>query len=105
MRAKDSQFKEAAEYFKDAAAWKSDLPGLNRNLGLASYRAELYSDAIPPLEHQLAAAPDDAFVRKLLGLIYFAADNFVKTAEVLRPFLKNPPDDPAITSAWVTASV
>jgi len=33
---------------------------------MASYRAELYSDAIPPLERQLAGAPDDVFVRKLL---------------------------------------
>src|SRR5437879_4518200 len=105
MRAKDSKFKEAAEYFKQAAAWKSDLPGLNRNWGLASYRAELYSDAIPPLERQLAGAPDDVFVRKLLGLSYFAADNFAKTAEVLRPFLKNPPDDPALLFALGTALV
>jgi len=105
MRAKDSKFKEAAQYFKQAAAWKSDLPGLNRNWGLASYRAELYSDAIPPLERQLASAPDDVFVRKLLGLSYFAADNFVKTAEVLRPFLKNPPDDPALLFALGTALV
>jgi len=105
MRAKDSKFKEAAEYFKHAAAWKSDLPGLDRNWGLASYRAELYSDAIPPLERQLAGAPDDVFVRKLLGLSYFAADNFVKTAEVLRPFLKNPQDDPALLFALGTALV
>jgi len=105
MRAKDSKFKEAAEYFKQAAAWKSDLPGLNRNWGLASYRAELYSDAIPPLERQLASAPDDVLVRKLLGLSYFAADNFVKTAEVLRPFLRDPPDDPALLFALGTALV
>jgi tetratricopeptide (TPR) repeat protein len=105
MRAKASNFKEAAEYFKQAAAWKSDLPGLDRNWGLASYRAELYSDAIPPLERQLAAAPEDAFVRRLLGLSYFATDNFAKTSEVLHPFLKSPPDDPGLLFAWGTALV
>ncbi len=105
MRAKASKFKEAAEYLKQAALWKSDLPGLDRNWGLASYRAELYPDAIPPLERQLAAAPDDAFVRKLLGLSYFATDNFGKTAEVLHPFLKSPPDDPGLLFAWGTALV
>ncbi len=105
MRAKASQFKEAAEYFKQAAAWKSDLPGLDRNWGFASYRAELYSDAIPPLERQLASAPGDAFVRKLLALSYFAADTFIKTAEVLRPFLKDPPDDPALLFALGTSLV
>ncbi len=105
MRAKASNFKEASEFFKQAAAWKPDLPGLDRNWGLAAYRAELYSDAISPLERRLAAAPDDAIVRKLLGLSYFATDNFAKTAEVLRPFLKGPPDDPGLLFAWGTALV
>jgi tetratricopeptide (TPR) repeat protein len=105
MRAKSSKFKEAAEFFKQAAAWKNDLPGLDRNWGLASYRAELYSDAISPLERQLAAAPEDAFVRQLLGLSYFATDNFGKTAEVLHPFLDRPPDDPGLLFAWGTALV
>ena len=105
MRAKASNFKEASEFFKQAAAWKPDLPGLDRNWGLASYRAELYSEAISPLEHRLAAAPDDAFVRKLLGLSYFATGNFAKTGEVLRPFLKDAPDDPGLLFAWGTALV
>src|SRR6267142_1387482 len=105
MRAKASNFSDAAEFFKQAAAWKPALPGLDRNWGLASYRAELYAEAIPPLERRLAAAPDDAFVRQLLGLSYFATDNFEKTAEVLHPFLKSPPDDPGLLFAWGTALV
>jgi tetratricopeptide (TPR) repeat protein len=105
MRAKASNFTEASEFFKQAAAWKPDLLGVDRNWGLAAYRAELYSDAISPLERRLAAAPEDAFVRKLLGLSYFATDNFSKTAEVLRPFLKTPPDDPGLLFAWGTALV
>jgi len=36
MRAKASQFAEASEYFKQAAAWKPALPGLDRNWGLAA---------------------------------------------------------------------
>ena len=105
MRAKASNFSDASAYFKQAAAWKPGLPGLDRNWGLASYRAELYAEAIPPLERRLAAAPDDAFVRQLLGLSYFATDNFEKTAEVLHPFLKSPPDDPGLLFAWGTALV
>jgi len=105
MRAKASNFAQAAEFFKQAAAWKPALPGLDRNWGLAAYRAELYSEAIPPLERQLAASSDDNFVRQLLGLSYFLTDNFVKTAEVLQPFLKAPPDDPGLLLAWGTALV
>ena len=105
MRAKASNFKEASEFFKQAAAWKHDLPGLDRNWGLAAYRAELYSDAVPPLERQLAAHPDDRLARQLLGMSYFLTDNFVKTAEVLRPFLNAPPDDAGLLLAWGTALV
>lgn len=105
MRAKNSKFAEAAEFFKQAAAWRPDLPGLDRNWGLASYRAELYSEAVPPLERQLAAHPDDHLVRQLLGLSYFLTDNFVKTAEVLQPFLKAPPDDPGLLLAWGTSLI
>jgi tetratricopeptide (TPR) repeat protein len=105
MRAKNSNFSDAAELFKQAAAWKPALPGLYRNWGLAAYRAQLYSEAIPPLERQLAASPDDNFVRQLLGLSYFLNDNFVKTAEVLQPFLKAPPDDPGLLLAWGTSLI
>ena len=105
MRAKASQFVEASEYFKQAATWKPALPGLDRNWGLAAYRAQLYSEAIPPLERRLAASPDDNFVRQLLGMSYFLTDNFVKTAEVLRPFLPVPPEDPGLLLAWGTALV
>jgi tetratricopeptide (TPR) repeat protein len=105
MRAKASNFADAAEFFKQAAAWKPALPGLDRNWGLAAYRAELYSEAIPPLERQLAATPTDNFIRQLLGMSYFQTDNFRKTAEVLQPFLKAPPDDPGLLLAWGTALV
>src|SRR5260370_13314466 len=105
MRAKNSQFAEAAEYFKQAYAWNPALPSLDRNWGFATYRGEMYSEAVPPLERELAAHPDDNFVRKILGLSYFVLENYAKTAGVLRPLLGNPPDDPALLFAWGTALV
>ena len=105
MRAKNSQFAEAAEYFKQAYAWNPALPSLDRNWGFATYRGEMYSEAVPPLERELAAHPGDNFVRKILGLSYFVLENYAKTAGVLRPLLGNPPDDPALLFAWGTALV
>jgi tetratricopeptide (TPR) repeat protein len=105
MRAKASKFTEASEFFKQAGAWKLDLAGLDRNWGLAAYRAELYSEAVPPLERQLAAHPEDQVVRRLLGMSYFMTENFSKAAEVLHPFLKAPPDDPGLLFAWGTSLV
>jgi len=105
MRAKNTNYAEAAEFFKQAANWNPALPGVDRNWGLASYRAELYSDAVAPLERQLAAHPDDHLVRQLLAMSYFMAENYSKTAEVLHPFLKDPPGDPGLLFAWGTALV
>lgn len=105
MRAKAANFTDAAEYFKKAGEWSPNLPGLDRNWGLASYRAGLYADAIPPLERELAAHPEDRFIRQLLGLSYFSTDDPQKTVEVLRAFQENPPDDPGLLYAWGTALV
>ncbi len=105
MRARDSKFSEAAEFFRQAAAWKPTLSGLDRNWGFASFRAELYSQAAPALERHLRAHPDDSFVRQLLGLSYSMLENDEKVVEVLHPFLEHPPDDPGLLLAWGTALV
>jgi len=105
MRAKDSKFAEAADFFKNAHLWNPALPGLDRNWGFAAYRAENYPEAIPPLERHLATQPADSFARQILGLSYFVQDNYSKCAEVLLPLLSNPPDDPGLLFAWGTALV
>jgi tetratricopeptide (TPR) repeat protein len=105
MRAKNSKFPEAAEFFKQASAWKPDLPGLARNWGLASFRAERYAEAITPLESQLKAQPSDVFVRQVLGLSYSMLENYLKVVDVFQPMLDHPPDDPGLLLAWGTALV
>ena len=105
MRAKDSKFLQAAEFFTQAAAWKPDLPGLDRNWGFACFRAELYTQAVSPLERQLKAHPDDSFIRQVLGLSYSMLENDAKVVEVLQPFFEHPPDDPGLLLAWGTAMV
>ena len=105
MRAKNNEFAAAAENFKQAASWNPALSGLDRNWGFASFRAELYAEAIPPLERHLKVQPDDAFTRQLLGLSYSFSENYEKVVAVLRPLLEHPPDDPGLLFAWGTALV
>ena len=105
MRAKESKYLAAAEFFRQAAKWKPDLAGLDRNWGLASFRAELYQDAVPPLERQIKAHPEDSFVRQILGLSYSMSENYPKVVDVLQPLLGHPPDDPGLLFAWGTALV
>lgn len=105
MRTKESQFLEAAEFFRQASKWKPDLAGLDRNWGLASFRAELYQQAVPPLERHIRAHPEDVFSRQILGLSYSILENYPKVVDVLQPLADHPPDDPGLLFAWGTALV
>ena len=103
--ANEGDFKGAAQFFEQANRWNQALPGLDRNLGLASYRAEEYAEAIAPLQRNLAKRPDDELGRQLLGMSYYMTENYPKTVEVLAPLLNNPPDDAGLLLAWGTALV
>ncbi|HEY6252995.1 MAG TPA: tetratricopeptide repeat protein [Candidatus Angelobacter sp.] len=105
MRAKESKYLTAAEFFRQAAKWKPDLAGLDRNWGFASFRAELYQEAVPPLERHLRAHPEDLFAREILGLSYSMTENYPRVVDVLQPLLGHPPDDPGLLFAWGTALV
>jgi tetratricopeptide (TPR) repeat protein len=99
IQARREQYATAADYFHKASQWNADLPGLDRNYGLASFRAQRFEEAITPLSHQLAHQPNDTKTRDALGVSYFMTDKFAKTVEVFKPVLENPPDDPGLLYA------
>lgn len=105
MRAQTQNFAKAAGWFKKAHEWKAQLPGLDRNLGLAAYKAENYEEAIPALERQIAAHADDQFARQILALSYFARDKFASVVDVLGPLRQHAPADPAVLFAWGSSLV
>ncbi len=92
LRADRGDFKTATEQFALAAKSDSQLEGLNFNWGLAAFKAELYKDAISPLEKELSARPANVQAKQLLGLSYFMLENYAKTSQLLsdvivaRPF-------------------
>jgi tetratricopeptide (TPR) repeat protein len=94
IQARHEQYAQAADYFRNASQWKPDLPGLDRNWGLASFHAQRFEEAIVPLARQVASQPGDAKTRDALGVSYFATDKFGKTVEVFQPVLADLPDDP-----------
>jgi tetratricopeptide (TPR) repeat protein len=99
IQARRDQYAQAADYFRQAAHWKPDVPGLDRNWGLASFRAQRFEEATNPLASQMARQPDDAKARAALGMSYFMTDKFAKTVEVFQPLLANLPDDPGVLYA------
>jgi tetratricopeptide (TPR) repeat protein len=83
LRAERQDFRAAAEQFNLAAKWDPQLDGINFNRGLASFKAELYSDALQPLENELKAHPTSLPAKKLLGQSYFMVENYAKASQVL----------------------
>jgi tetratricopeptide (TPR) repeat protein len=99
IQARHENYAQASDYFAKAAQWKPDLQGLDRNWGLASFRAQKFGEAIGPLTRQVVRQPDDIKARDALGLSYFTGENYVKTVEVFQPELANLPDDPGVLYA------
>jgi tetratricopeptide (TPR) repeat protein len=99
IHARREQYAPATDYFGKASQWNAGLPGLDRNYGLAAFRAQRFEEAIAPLSRQLAHQHDDTKARDALGMSYFMTDKFAKTVEVFKPVLENPPDDPGLLYA------
>lgn len=75
----------AGERFAAAAAWQPDLEGLDRNWGIVSFRASEHEKAIPPLTRHLAAHPEDALARRMLGMSLWLRKDYKQAAATLKP--------------------
>lgn len=93
LRAERQDFRAAAEQFAQAARWDPQLPDISFNWGLACYKAELYKQAIPPLESELKANPNNVSAKQLLGMSYFMTDGFSRASELLSEVISVKPND------------
>ena len=79
----------AAVEFRLAKKWNPQQAGLDYNLGLAYFRAELYREALAPLESEIKSNPANTQARWLLGLSYFNTRDYSKAAEFLHDVLSS----------------
>jgi len=96
LRVERQDFRYAAEQFRFAATWDPQLEGINFNLGLAYYKAEQYGDALPPLEKELKAHPENVAIKQLLGLSYFMTDNYPQASALLTEVVAAKPNEAAL---------
>src|ERR1700719_832832 len=99
IRARHEQYVQASDYFRKAWQWTPDLEVLDRNWGVAAFRAQRFEEAAGPLARQLARQPADAKARDALGVSYFMANQFGKAVETFQSELANLPDDPGVLYA------
>ncbi|HEY0764187.1 MAG TPA: tetratricopeptide repeat protein [Pyrinomonadaceae bacterium] len=89
VQAGQRNFAGAAIEFRLAKKWNPQQAGLDYNLGLAYFRAELYKEALAPLESEMNANPTNTQARWLLGLSYFHTREYSKAAELLHDVLSS----------------
>src|SRR5687767_5933876 len=96
LRAERQDFRAAVEQFRVAGNWDPQLEGLNFNLGLASYKAELYADALLPLANELRNQPENIGLKQLLGLSYFMTNNYPQASARLTEVVAAKPNEAAL---------
>ena len=96
MDARNGIYKDAAEEFKQAELWDSSIPQLDRNFALAAFRAQLYGDAIGPLERLVHNSPTDQNLRQMLALSYYMTNRFTDSAAAFRPIVDSLPQNPGL---------
>jgi tetratricopeptide (TPR) repeat protein len=95
IAAQQGQLGPSLEQFAAAAHWKADLPGLDRNWGIVSFRAGQYETAIPLLARQVNGHPDDVLTRRMLGVSYYLTKTFpqvVQTLKSMEPTITTDPE-------------
>ncbi|HXM99020.1 MAG TPA: tetratricopeptide repeat protein [Candidatus Dormibacteraeota bacterium] len=86
----------AAKHYREATEWDSRIPGLQRNLGLAAFYVGENGEAIHLLANVVRTAPTDEHARAVLGLAYFATEDFTKAAQTLSPMSARATQDPQL---------
>jgi tetratricopeptide (TPR) repeat protein len=93
LRAERQDFRIAAEQFALAAKWNPQLEQINFNWGLACYKAELYKQAISPLEDELKTNPNNVVAQQILGMSYFMTDGYSRASDLLSNVILVRPKD------------
>jgi tetratricopeptide (TPR) repeat protein len=96
LDARKGVYTDASEEFKQAELWDSSIPQLDRNFALAAFRAQLYADAIGPLERLVHSSPTDQNLRQMLALSYYMTNRFSDSAATFRPIVDSLPMNPGL---------
>jgi tetratricopeptide (TPR) repeat protein len=96
LRAERQDFRAAAEQFRAARRWDPGFQGVDFNLGLASYKAEQYGEAVLPLEAELKAHPENIAAKQLLGLSYFMTESYARASVLLKEVVTVKPNEAAL---------
>jgi tetratricopeptide (TPR) repeat protein len=95
----------ALGHFEDAEHWDATIPGLQRNLGVAAFRAQNYPQCIRALAEVVSRNPSDGPGRAMLGSAYFAVDAYREAARTIAPLGERAMHDPTLGYPWAASLV
>jgi tetratricopeptide (TPR) repeat protein len=99
------EYSEALGHYQEAEKWDASIEGLAKNLGVCAFRAGNYPEAIRGLRLALAQNSGDAPVRGMLGMSYFATDQFGDAVKAFAPLGLRGEQDSAVGYAWAASLV
>ena len=89
--------------YHEAELWDNTLPGLQRNIGLCGFRTKDYAAAVSGLSQAIAQQPDSAPLRGMLGISYFATDQYAQAAKTLDTLGDRGMHDGEVGYAWAAS--
>lgn len=89
--------------YQQAEQWDPAFPGLEKNLGLCAFKAKDYSEAIRGLSLALQAEPGSHPLLAMLGISYFATDQYADAARTFAPLDKAGMQDAEVGYAWAAS--
>jgi tetratricopeptide (TPR) repeat protein len=97
------EYSVALGHYQEAERWDPAIPGLAKNLGLSAFRINDYPEAIRGFARAIDEKPTDAPVRAMLGLAYFAAEEYTEAAKTFSPLGLQGMQDSTVGYAWAAS--
>ena len=97
------EYSVALGHYQEAERWDPAIPGLAKNLGLSAFRINNYPEAIHGFARAIDEKPADAPVRAMLGLAYFAAEDYTNATKTFSPLGLQGMQDSTVGYAWAAS--
>jgi tetratricopeptide (TPR) repeat protein len=93
----------AVGHFQEAEHWSPAVPDLQRNLGIAAFRAQNYAECIRVLSAVVEGHPLDSVARATLGSAYFGMENYRSAVRTIAPLADRATHDATLGYAWAAS--
>jgi tetratricopeptide (TPR) repeat protein len=93
LEARQEHYDTAIDYYRRAVVIKSDLPGLQMNLGLALFKAAQFPDAIKTFSAEIKKHPGDRRLTILLGMAHYGMKDYLVTIPYLQRAIESDPQN------------